>query len=326
MRPLRLLALGCLISFSTLQAQVCDPTMAPIGLQSSYTPGLGALLEWDAVPGSVGVQLSLDLPSGSSLNRRLLGFELSQFAIPDALLTDGSYSWRVQAACSAVPPFQVTPISASSSFLVGDSVCPALLSDVDGNLYNTVQIGDQCWMQDNLMVERFRNGDAITTGLNNSEWQSTTIPAFALYNNEPVNKIKLGILYNWFAATDARGLCPTGWHLPSDAEWTELTDFLGGEALAGGKMKTTGNRMDGTGVWFAPNVDATNSSGFSGLPGGFRDLNGIYGIGGFYAFWWSSTEENSLQSLYRQVGYVETQVTRSFDLKQYGFSVRCLKD
>ncbi len=308
------------------QAQICDPGTAPVGLTSTYTPGSGALLEWDAVPGSLGVQLRIEFPTGSTFSRRLLGAELDQFAVPDALLLAGTYTWRVQAACSVAPPFSVTPASAPGSFTVDSGSCPAVASDVDGNIYHTIQIGGQCWLQENLKVERYRNGDLIPTGLNNAAWQAATSEAFAIYNNVSANKDKLGILYNWYAATDPRGLCPVGWHLPSDSEWSDLIDYLGGESIAGGALKETGTRADGSGVWFAPNLDATNSSGFTALPGGFRDLNGIYGIGGFYAFWWSATENGSNHAFYRQVGYVDGSAVRSFDLKRYGFSVRCLKD
>lgn len=309
-----------------MQAQVCDPSTAPSGLTSTYTPGVGALLEWNAVPGSLGVQLRIEFPTGSTFNRRLLATELDQFAIPDALLGSGTYTWRVQAACTDAPPFSVTPASAPNSFTVDSGSCPAIATDIDGNSYTTVQIGGQCWLQENLKVTRYRNGDAIPTGLNNAAWQVSTTEAYAVYNNAPANKDKLGLLYNWYAATDARGLCPVGWHLPIDSEWTDLTDFLGGESVAGGAMKATGTRADGTGVWFAPNLDATNSSNFTALPGGFRDLNGIYGIGGFYAYWWSANETLTNFAFYRQLGYVDGNALRSFDLKRYGFSVRCLKD
>jgi hypothetical protein len=153
-----------------LQAQVCDPTVAPTGLVSTYTPGSGALLEWNPVPGSVGVQLRVDLPSGPTINRRIVGPEVDQFFAPDALLSPGTYTWRVQAACSAVPPFAVTPISASSSFTVGGGgSCPATVTDIDGNVYATVQIGRPVldggepeggalpqWQQSSLRVKQCR--------------------------------------------------------------------------------------------------------------------------------------------------------------------------
>ena len=323
-----------------LEAQICDPSIAPSGLVSTYTPGSGALLEWDAVPGSVGVLLKVELPSGSSIDRRIVGPELDQFAVPDAVLTGGStYTWRVQATCSTLRPFDLTPISASSTFTVGGgSSCPATITDIDGNVYSTVEIGSQCWMEENLKVERYRDGSNIPTGLSDAAWQAATTEAFAVYDNDTANKATYGLLYNWYAVADPRGLCPTGWHVPTDAEWTDLITVLdpstcgsctglSHSSTAGGQMKTTGTLEAGTGLWFAPNTDATNSSGFSGLPGGFRVIDGnFYGQGSF-GYWWSSSEVSTSyawsRGLYANHGYAG----RNFDFfKQFGFSVRCLRD
>ena len=310
-----------------LEAQICDPSTAPSGLVSTYTPGSGVLLEWDAVPGSVGVLLKVELPSGSSIDRRIVGPELDQFAVPDAVLTAATYTWRVQAACSTLRPFDLTPISASSTFTVGSgSSCPATLTDIDGNVYNTVEIGSQCWMEENLKVERYRDGSNIPTGLSDAAWQAATTEAFAVYDNDTANKATYGLLYNWYAVADARGLCPTGWHVPTDAEWTQLTDHLGGESVAGGQMKTTGTLESGTGLWFAPNTDATNSSGFSGLPGGYRDVGGLFGSQGGYGYWWSSSEGPYDYAWRRGVNYNGGSANRGANDKPYGFSVRCLRD
>ncbi len=312
-----------------LQAQICDPGVTPSGLTSTYIPGSGALLEWNAVPGSVGVQLKVDLPSGSSINRRIIGFERDQFAVPDALLSPGTYTWRVQAACSTVPPYSVTPISASNSFTVGGGVtCPSTVTDIDGNVYNTVLIGSQCWMAENLKVERYRNGNNINTGLSNIAWEVTGSGAFAVYNNLASNKATYGLLYNWYAAVDFRGLCPVGWHVPTDAEWTELTDFLGGSSVAGGKMKTTGTLAAGTGLWLAPNSAATNSSGFFGLPGGLRGVSGSYFGEGLLGYWWSSSETLTFgfDAFNRSLYYLDGNAYIDDPEKPAGFSVRCLLD
>ncbi len=307
-----------------LQAQVCDPSVAPTGLVSTYIPGSGALLEWNTVPGSVGVQLKVDLPSGSSINRRIMGFERDQFAVPDALLSHGTYTWRVQAACSSVPPFNVTPISASSSFTVGGgSSCPATVTDIDGNVYSTVEIGSQCWMAENLKVERYRNGDNIPTGLSSSSWGSTTSGAFAVYDNNAANKVIYGLLYNGYAAADPRALCPTSWHVPTDEEWTTLTEFLGGFSIAGGNMKTTGTLEAGSGLWFAPNAAATNSSGFSGIPGGV--YTGTFFSLGNSAYYWSSTESSTGRAWWRGLFYLDGNFGRTDGFKLLGQSVRCLK-
>ncbi|MFM8513187.1 MAG: FISUMP domain-containing protein, partial [Bacteroidota bacterium] len=145
--------------------------------------------------------------------------------------------------------------------------CPGTpsVTDIDGNVYYTVQIGNQCWTQSNLKVSTYRNGDNIPTALSNFQWDSTTSGANAIYNNDPVNDGLYGKLYNWYAVDDSRGLCPTGWHVPSDGEWTTLTDFLGGISVPGGAMKST-STLPMVGGWNPPNTGATNTSGFTGLP------------------------------------------------------------
>jgi uncharacterized protein (TIGR02145 family) len=205
-------------------------------------------------------------------------------------------------------------------------ICPANPVDADGNSYTTVTIGSQVWMKENLKTSKYRNGNPIPTNLSDADWQNTTIGAYAIYNNDVANNTTYGKLYNWYAVTDPRGLCPAGWHLPSDAEWTTLENFLGGASVAGGKMKSTGTIEGGTGLWYSPNQDATNSSGFTGLPGGSRFFNGSYGSFGFYGFWWSSTEFSSTVAWNRNLDYFNGNSGRSNDFKSNGLSVRCLRD
>jgi len=321
-----LFAFGVGFTCST-QAQVCDPGTAPQNLAATYTTGVGVQLEWDVVPGSVGVQLRIDLPSGSVLNRRIVGFERDQFTVPDGLLSPGSYTVRVQAACSTVPPYSVTPISDPASFAKGTPGCPATVTDIDGNVYTTVSIGSQCWMQENLATETYNNGDPIPGNLDAATWTSTTSGAQAVHSGVAANKAIYGLLYNWYAVNDARGLCPTGWHVPTDGEWTTLTTGLGGTAIAGGSMKQTGTTSSGTGLWFAPNTGATNSSGFTGLPAGTRDFTGTsYSSLSLNCDWWTSTKIGGSSPYYRQVYYNNTTVGRFLLLETYGLSVRCLKD
>jgi uncharacterized protein (TIGR02145 family) len=134
------------------------------------------------------------------------------------------------------------------------------VTDIDGNVYNTVTIGTQCWMAENLKTTRYNDGTAILTGLSNADWQITTSGAYAIYNNDPANNTTYGKLYNIYAVKTNK-LAPAGWHVPTYTEWTTLTTYLGGEAVAGGKMKATT-------LWSSPNTGATNSSGFTGLPAG----------------------------------------------------------
>ena len=192
-------------------------------------------------------------------------------------------------------------------------------TDIDGNTYTSIIINGQEWMQQNLAVTKYRNGDPIPTGLSNTTWQNTTSGAYAIYNNDAANNTLYGKLYNWYAVNDGRGLCPTGWHVPSDAEWTTLENNLGGSGVAGGKMKST------TG-WTSPNTGATNSSGFTAFPGGCRNSNGTYdGIGNF-GFWWSSSESGSGSAWTRSLYYSVSIVVRSNFNKRLGFSVRCVRD
>ncbi|MBI1191710.1 MAG: hypothetical protein GC205_00860 [Bacteroidetes bacterium] len=312
---------------TAVQAQVCDPSTAPQNLTSTYTAGVGAQLQWDAVPGSIGVQIRIDLPSGSVLNRRIVGFERDQYNVPDGLLSPGTYTVRVQAACSSTPPYSVTPISAPSSFTKGTAGCPATVTDIDGNVYNTVSIGSQCWMKENLATETYNNGDPIPGNLDAATWTSTTSGAQAVHSGVAANKAIYGLLYNWYAVNDARGLCPTGWHVPTDGEWTTLTTGLGGTAVAGGSLKQTGTTAAGTGLWFAPNTGATNSSGFTGLPAGTRNFTGAsYAPLSLNCDWWTSTKIGGSSPYYRQVYYNNTTVGRFLLLETYGLSVRCLKD
>jgi len=225
-----------------------------------------------------------------------------------------------------------TTSAAASSFTCGTST----VSDVDNNTYNTVQIGAQCWTQGNLKVSKYRNGDNIPTGLSNSAWENTTSGAYAIYNNDPVNDGLYGKLYNHYAVTDSRGLCPTGWHVPSDGEWKVLTKYLDPTAdtnstsstastTAGGALKSTATQPT-PGGWASPNTGATNSSGFTALPGGLRYIYGdFYGMsnGGV---WWSSSVSSGSGAWSRDLYSNDSDVDRFDDLRTFGFSVRCCRD
>ena len=185
----------------------------------------------------------------------------------------------------------------------------------------TINIGTQVWMTKNLEVSTFRNGDPIPEAKTAEEWKKAGInkqPAWCYYKNDPANGAKYGKLYNWHAVNDPRGLAPKGWHVPSDADWQQLTDYLGGWE-AGGKMKST------TG-WTAPNIDASNRSGFSGLPGGVRDDDGTFSDVGNYGSWWSSTEFSTGTAWNRYLYYKDGDEGAGYYSKASGFSVRCIRD
>ena len=208
------------------------------------------------------------------------------------------------------------------------------VTDIDGNTYNTVQIGTQEWMQENLKTTKYKNGDLIPNPT--GDWSNLTTGAWAYYNDSSQYNNIYGKLYNWYAVTDARGVCPIGWHVPTDSEWNVLVKQLDSQAdttitgiqsqIAGGFMKAVGDLQSGTGLWQSPNQGATNSSGFTGLPGGNRATNGNYDGIGIYGNWWSTSETNIYNAWFRTFGCSSAYLVRLSNLKQSGWSVRCLRD
>ena len=182
-----------------------------------------------------------------------------------------------------------------------------------------VKIGKQIWMTENLNVDRFRNGDLIPEARTNEEWVKAGKvgkPAWCYYNNDPENGKKYGKLYNWYAVNDPRGLAPKDYHIPSDAEWALLTGYLGGENVAGGKMKTTSG--------WSESGNGNNSSGFSGLPGGLRHLDGMFDYICEYGIWWSSTEFFTLTALSHGFNFAAYSADQA--KRKVAISVRCLRD
>jgi uncharacterized protein (TIGR02145 family) len=202
----------------------------------------------------------------------------------------------------------------------GDSsALQSQVASLQTTTYPNVLIGTQYWMEKNLEVTNYRNGDIIPYVSDPTAWAGLTTGAWCYYNND--TESGYGKLYNWYAVTDPRGLAPTGWHVPIEAEWTIITNFLGGENVAGGNMKTTGTKS-----WITPNTAATNSSGFSGLPGGARSSVGAFSNIGSIGNWWSSTEANTGAAWFRDLGYNNDNVFTGNTGKGTGFSVRCLRD
>jgi uncharacterized protein (TIGR02145 family) len=184
-----------------------------------------------------------------------------------------------------------------------------------------VTIGKQVWMRSNLNVDKFRNGDPIPEAKTEGEWKSLAQagePAWCNYDNEESNGRKYGKLYNWYAVNDPRGLAPKGWHVFSDSDWMELSDFLGGAEKAGAKMKSkTGWDNDGNG---------TNSSCFTGFPGGCRLSSGEFSAIGVDGYWWSSTGLNTDAAWFGYLDFVDGELNKVINTKGCGYSVRCLKD
>jgi uncharacterized protein (TIGR02145 family) len=202
--------------------------------------------------------------------------------------------------------------SAVPSMVCGTSV----VSDIDGNSYNTIQIGAQCWIKSNLKATKYRNGDAIPTGYNNNDWGTTISGAYAIYNNDTSLISLYGLHYNGFAVNDPRGICPTGWHVPTDNEFNLLGNTLGGDSVAGGAMKAVNLGFS------APNTGATNSSGFSAVAAGYFGPMGGNTDLWVNGYFWSANSGNWVRRVY----YLDSAVHRHSYGSTWGFSVRCLRD
>jgi uncharacterized protein (TIGR02145 family) len=217
-------------------------------------------------------------------------------------------------------PVQVENSGAATGNILACTPIFVTVTDIDGNVYVTVLIGDQWWMAENLKTTRFADGSVIPNVTDNAAWTQLSTPAWCNYDNSLANDLVYGKIYNGYTVSDPRNVCPAGWHAPTDAEWTILTNFLGGTDVAGGKMKTT------TG-WQSPNTDATNESNFSGLPGGYRGAgSGAFVFVGDNGHWWSSTENAPTTAWNRRLHYTNGFAPSSFTNKQNGYSVRCAKD
>jgi uncharacterized protein (TIGR02145 family) len=193
------------------------------------------------------------------------------------------------------------------------------ITDIDGNIYKTVKIGEQVWMSENLKTTHFKNGKEIELIDGTVNWEQTKASGWCYYQNDEYNNKVYGKLYNYYAAIDDNGLCPAGWHLPSNGEWRELIDYLGGRDIGGGKMKSTIH-------WLSPNKEASNSSGFSGFPGGCRNISGQYILITGHGTWWSATDYNENQAWNFSLDYTNGLISDYHSMRKMGFSVRCLKD
>jgi len=193
--------------------------------------------------------------------------------------------------------------------------------DIDSNVYHTVEIGTQVWMVENLKTTRFRDGSPIPNVTDNTTWDNITTIAYCDYSNNPNNSITYGRLYNWYVVQDNRQIAPVGWHVPTDADWTILSDYLGGENIAGGKMKEAD-----TTHWLSPNYGATNESGFTALPGGVRGYNTGFSYLGWGAMWWSSDQNTSTNACGRSLSYTTANIYIISSYMGVGNSIRCVKD
>lgn len=236
--------------------------------------------------------------------------------------------------------FKRPPVNPNGINIAGPNVI-----DIDGNTYQSVTNCGLTFTKQNLNVSKYSDGTPIPQVTNLTQWASLTTGAWCYYNNDPANGAVYGKLYNWYAVAgiyDAasaanpalrKKLAPAGWHVPTDSEWSNLINCLDPNAdggnnfnIAGGKMKSIGTLQAGTGLWQSPNTDATNASGFTGLPAGYRSFNGTFDYIGYFGYWWSSSEPSTTSAWYRYLNYYNGNADRGNDYKDYGFSVRCLRD
>lgn len=256
--------------------------------------------------------------------------------------TDGRFSLSACGNNVTIQPFNASPwipgsplplILSGGDIDVGTlQVCSTTgsgtVSDIDGNTYRTVTIGTQVWMQENLRTTKYADGSVIPNVTDDAAWEGLSTGAWCHNSNIADYDIPYGKLYNWYTVADPRGLCPAGWHVPTDEEWTTLIAYLGGESVVGKKMKATTGWYDYPGL----SGNGTNESGFTGFPGGYRHSNGvfvyieIYGGDGEYGGWWSSSEAVPTDAWNRYLHYYFGGMYRTNYNKRYGFSLRCVRD
>jgi uncharacterized protein (TIGR02145 family) len=199
------------------------------------------------------------------------------------------------------------------------------VTDIDLNVYNTVTIGTQTWIVENLKTTKYNDNTEIPLITDNNAWAALTSPGYSWYYNETSYKNNFGALYNWYtvdsSSNGGKNVCPVGWHVPTVAEWATLTTFLGGENVAGGKLKEIGST-----IWTNPNMGANNETGFSALPGGSRDLYGFFNGIGTYGIWWAVTDVDPTFALRIYMDSDVGSAESGTGYKHGGFSIRCLKD
>jgi uncharacterized protein (TIGR02145 family) len=283
--------------------------------------------------------LSIENPSGVTLNFGFIQCDGSSFYGPiyssttlyvcgklpygdSGLIITTSSNICVGNVCPGPTPTPTPSITISPTVTPTSTITPTPTSTPNpcpNCVENDIIIGTQTWAGCNLNVSTYRNGDLIPEVTDQTTWSGLTTGAWCYYNNDSSNGIIYGKLYNWYAVNDPRGLAPLGYHVPSDTEWTTLTTYLGGLTIAGGSMKETGLCH-----WLSPNTSATNSSNFTGLPGGYRDKDAFYAINGV-GNWWSSSEIG-ITGWYRFLNSSLGSVGRNNNNKLNGFSVRLIKD
>jgi uncharacterized protein (TIGR02145 family) len=299
------------ISWIKFKPVLSSPAPEATGISTS------PMLIWNSVSGAYSFGLQVSTSSSFST----LVYNQSRITTTSRQVTGLSegttYYWRVNATGSG----GTSAWSEAWNFTTNTGQ-QGTITDIDGNIYHTIVIGTQTWTVENLRVTRYRNGDAIPNITDGSSWAASSAGAYCVYDNKPSNTATYGCLYNWYAVSDSRNIASPGWHVPTDAEWQTLVDYLGGSSVAGGKMKETAYSH-----WRSPNSGATNESGFSALPGGYRhDSDGTFVNLGSYAYFWSSSESGAYYAWHLYLYYASSVASRGSHLKRTGFSVRLVRD
>ncbi len=297
-------------SWATITAATVFP--APSNLSASAISDSEIELTWtDNTDYETGFKIERDAGNGFA-NVGTVTADATEYT--DSGLNYGqSYSYRVAAYTSAN----------SSDYSPTATFNTDMVVDIDGNVYKTVQIGNQVWMAENLKVIHFRDGTAIANVTDNAEWATLTTEAYCIYNNNDSNAVDMyGALYNWYAIVDGRNIAPEGWHVPTDDEWTELETYLSNNGHSG----TEGSTLKSSAGWVSGG-DGTDDYGFTALPGGYRDhTNGDYASVSLSGYFWSATEGNSNDAWARRLSYSQSSIYRNYYNKRFAFSIRCLRD
>lgn len=324
-------AYGNEVSFST-----------PVVLASVSTAAITAVTTTSAVSGG-----NVTSTGGSAVTARGICWSTgSSPTIADSHTVDGTGAGTFTSSMTGLAPNTTYSVRAYATNSAGTAYGNTLsfttqqiitVTDIDGNVYDVIEIGGQVWMTENLKVSKYRNGDPILTGLIDSEWNSTTTGAYAIYNNSNANNDIYGKLYNWYAVTDSRQLCPVGWRMPNNNDWTILATYLTNNGFGfGGSGDDIGKSMAATSGWNESAVTGTvgndqasnNSSGFSALPAGFRNYNGSFTYLGNIGFWWTSSEQEPGSG--NAIGkYLQNDLPGLVSpayAKNKGLSVRCIKE
>jgi uncharacterized protein (TIGR02145 family) len=259
-----------------------------------------------------------------NVNITLFKTNVLNLTIANNISSNGQFDWTIPDNIEYGSDYHVRIFSVNDNTIIGisedfkASEKPGASSnfDFDDITYTTKKIGKQWWMAENLKTSKYKTGTDIPF-VNNTTWNNLTTPAYCNYGSVPNNTV-YGALYNWYAVNTGN-LCPSGWHVPTEDDWQELSEYLGGDAIAGGKLKETG-----TSHWNTPNTGATDEVGFTGRPGGYQ-LTSIVTIG-TYGGWWSSAEHDINNALVISMNYNNTYLNSNYNSKKSGSSIRCIRD